>query len=136
MDHVERIAARRAGLPLIFGLAVVTAVGAALGFAQSVRERDAELQAVRKEIKALEGRVASQTAQRDESARALRAAELDAAGEARKLADLRGRLASELSERKALGERTTRATRRLAPGGAPPRGPVRPHYIQRHTGPV
>jgi len=101
MDDVERIAARRAGLPLIFGLAVVTAFGAALGFAQSVRERDAELQAVRKEIKALEGRVASQTAQRDESARALRAAELDAAGEARKLADLRGRLASELSERKA-----------------------------------
>jgi septal ring factor EnvC (AmiA/AmiB activator) len=129
MDDVERIAARRAGLPLIFGLAVVTAFGAALGFAQSVRERDAELQAVRKEIKALEGRVASQTAQRDESARALRAAELDAAGEARKLADLRGRLASELSERKALGERTTRATRRLAAERATLASQVRTSYM-------
>jgi len=74
MNDVERVAARRARLARIFALAVVAALGAALGFAQSVRERDAELQAVRKEIKALEGRVTSQTAQRDENARALRAA--------------------------------------------------------------
>jgi CHASE3 domain sensor protein len=79
MDHVGRAAGSRAGLALIFGLAVAASLGAGLGLAQSARERDAQLQAIRKEIKALETRVASQAAQRDESARALRAAELDAA---------------------------------------------------------
>jgi septal ring factor EnvC (AmiA/AmiB activator) len=129
MDDVERVAARRARLALSFGLAVVAALGAALCFAQSVRERDAQLQAVRKEIKALESRVASQTSQRDESARALRAAELDAAGEARKLVDLRGRLAAQQAERRALGERTTRATRRLAGERAMLASQVRTSYM-------
>ncbi len=129
MDDIERVAARRARLALIVGLAVVAALGAALGFAQSVRERDAQLQAVRKEIKALEARVASQTAQRDENARALRDAELAAAGEARKLADLRGRLAAQQAERRALGERTTRATHRLAAERSTLASQVRTSYM-------
>ncbi len=126
---VGRIAGSRARLVLTFGLAVVAALGTALGVAQSVRERDAQLQAVRKEIKALEARVAGQTAERDESARALRAAELDAAAEARKLSDLRARLAAQLSERRALGERTTRATRRLATERATLASQVRTSYM-------
>jgi septal ring factor EnvC (AmiA/AmiB activator) len=129
MDDVGRNAVRRARLALMFGIAAVAALGAALGVAQSVRERDAQLQAVRKEIKALEARVASQTAQRDESARALRAAELDAAAEASKLADLRARLAAQQSERRSLGERTTRATRRLAVERATLASQVRTSYM-------
>ena len=129
MDHVGRAAGSRARLALILGLAVAASLGAALGFAQSARERDAQLQAVRKEIKALEARVASQTAQRDESARALRAAELDAAAEARKLADLRARLAAQQTERRRLAERTTRATRRLATERATLASQVRTSYM-------
>jgi murein hydrolase activator len=129
MDHVGRAAGSRAGLALSFGLAVAASLGAALGFAQSARERDAQLQAVRKEIKALETRVASQTAQRDESERALRAAELDTAAEARKLADLRARLAAQRTERRTLNERTTRATRRLAAERATLASQVRTSYM-------
>jgi septal ring factor EnvC (AmiA/AmiB activator) len=129
MNDVGRVVGSRARLALAFGVAVVAALGAALALAQTVRERDAQLQSVRKEIKALETRVASQTAQRDESARTLRAAELDAAAEARKLADLRARLAAHLSERRALGERTTRATRRLATERATLASQVRTSYM-------
>jgi septal ring factor EnvC (AmiA/AmiB activator) len=129
MNDVGRVAARRARLALMFGLAVVATLVAALGLAQSVRERDAQLQAVRKQIKELQAQVASQSAQRDESARALRAAELDAAAEARKLADLRGRLTAALAERRALGERTTRATRRLATERAALASQVRTSYM-------
>jgi murein hydrolase activator len=113
MDDVGRVVARRGRLALLLGLAAVAALGATLGLAQSARERDAQLQAVRKEIKALEVRVASQSAQRDEGARALRAAELDAAAEAHKLQDVRSQLAAQQGERRALGERTSRATARL-----------------------
>jgi len=119
----------RAGLAVSFGLAIVAALGAALAGAQTARERDAQLQAVRKEIKALESRIASQTAQRDERARELRAAELDAATEARKLADLRARLAAQVSERRTLAERTTRATRRLAAERATLASQVRTSYM-------
>jgi len=133
MDDVGRVVGSRARLALIFGLAAVATLGAALGVAQNVRERDAQLQAVRKEIKALEGRIASQTAQRDESARALRGAELDAAAEARKLADLRARLAAQVSERRTLAERTTRATRRLAAERASLASQVRASYMNGHA---
>jgi septal ring factor EnvC (AmiA/AmiB activator) len=129
MDDVERFAARRARLMLSCGLAVVAALVAALGLAQNVRERDAQLQAVRKEIKALESRVASQTAERDESARTLRGAELDAAAEARKLADLRARLAAQQTERRTIAERTTRATRRLGAERATLASQVRTSYM-------
>ena len=129
MDDVGRVVGSRASLALIFGLAVVAALGAALAVAQSARERDAQLQAVRKEIKALETRVAAQTSQRDEGARELRAAELDAAAEARKLADLRARLAAQLSERRALAERTTRAARRLSTERAALASQVRTSYL-------
>jgi septal ring factor EnvC (AmiA/AmiB activator) len=129
MNDVGRLVGSRARLALISGFAVVAGLGAAVSLAQSARERDAQLQAVRKEIKALETRVASQTAQRDESARALRGAELDAAAEAGKLTDLRARLAAQLSERRTLGERTARATGRLAAERATLASQVRTSYM-------
>ena len=50
MDDVGRVVGSRASLGLICGLAIVAALGAALGMAQGARERDVQLQAVRKEI--------------------------------------------------------------------------------------
>jgi len=95
-------------------LAAFALLGAALALAQSVRESDAQLQAVRKEIKALEARVATQAAQRDETARALRAAELEVASQGRKLAGTRTELAARQTERRGLAERSNRASARLA----------------------
>jgi septal ring factor EnvC (AmiA/AmiB activator) len=129
MDDVGRVAARRGRLALSVGLAALAALGAAVALAQSARDRDVQLQAVRNEIKALEARVATQSAQRDESAHSLRAAELDAATEARKLADVRGRLAAQQGERRSLGERTSRATARLGAERAALASQVRTSYI-------
>jgi murein hydrolase activator len=78
------------------------------------KERDAQLQTVRKEIKALEGRLARQVAERDDSARALRSAELEAAAGARKLAELRARMRAQQGQQRSLGEQTGRANTRLA----------------------
>src|SRR5436190_1273002 len=86
MDSVGPDLARRGRRARAGVLGAVALLGAAFASAQSARERDAELQAVRKEIKALEARVAGQAAQRDESARALRTAELEVASETEKLA--------------------------------------------------
>jgi murein hydrolase activator len=90
------------------------AFGISLALAQSTKERDAQLQAVRKEIQALEGRLASQVAARDDNARALRSAELEAAAGARKLAELRARLRAQTGQQRSLGEQTSRAKARLA----------------------
>ncbi len=88
--------------------------GVSLALAQSTKERDVQLQAVRKEIQALEGRLASQVAARDDNARALRSAELEAAAGARKLAELRARLRAQTGQQRSLGEQTSRAKSRLA----------------------
>jgi murein hydrolase activator len=95
------------------------AVGAAacfapLALAQSTKERDGQLQAVRKEIQALEGRLASQVAARDDNARALRSAEVEAAAGARKLAELRAQMRAQKGQQRSLGEQTSRAKARLA----------------------
>jgi septal ring factor EnvC (AmiA/AmiB activator) len=97
-----------------FGAALAGALGLSLAAAQSAKQRDAQLQTVRKEIKALEARVAGQVAQRDDVARALRAAELDAAAGARKLTELRARMAAQKGQQRTLGEQTQRAHARLA----------------------
>ena len=94
----------------------VCAAGAAasLALAQSAKERDAQLQTVRKEIKALESRLAGQVAQRDDTSRELRSAEVEAAAEARKLAELRAQLRAQQGQQRSLGEQTSRANARLA----------------------
>jgi len=110
-------------------LAAAALLGAALVFAQSARESDAKLQAVRNEIKALDARLAAQSAQRDESARALRASELEVASEARKLAATRADLAARQSERRTLAERTSRASARLTGERAALASQVRTSYV-------
>jgi septal ring factor EnvC (AmiA/AmiB activator) len=86
---------------------------AALALAQSAKERDAQLQAVRKEIKALESRLAGQVAQREDTSRALRSAVVEAAAEARKLAELRAQLRAQQGQQRSLGEQTKGANARL-----------------------
>jgi septal ring factor EnvC (AmiA/AmiB activator) len=108
------IGARRGRFAFAAALTAAASLGGALAIAQSARESDAKLQAVRKEIKALESRVTSQAAQRDETARTLRAAELEVASEERKLAATRAELAAQQAERRALAERATRVGGRLA----------------------
>jgi len=73
--------------------AVLTLAGAAmacsLASAQDQRKSEAALNTVRKNIKELETRLTRDTAKRDEGAKALRAAEVENADAARKLADVR-----------------------------------------------
>lgn len=100
-----------------------------LGFAQDRRESEAALSAVRKEIKELQNRIARETTQRDDGARALRAAEVDIAAATRKLADIRGRLRTQQTERRDLAQETERANRRLAGERAALARQVRASYM-------
>ena len=75
-------------------LLATVVLGWSLGLAQDRRESEAALSAVRKEIKALQERLARETTRRDEGARALRAAEVEIAAATRKLAEVRGELES------------------------------------------
>lgn len=124
----KRIQSPRA-LLLGFLAAGATALGGSLALAQNAKERDAQLQAVRKEIKALESRLAGQTAQRDENARALRSAEVEAAVAARKLAELRAQARAQQSQQRTLGEETKRANARLASEREALGGQVRLSYM-------
>src|SRR5688500_1098159 len=95
--------------------AVVAAVlGSTLVLAQDPRESEAELSAVRKEIKALQDRIARETTRRDEGARELRAAEVAIAAATRKLAEVRGDLKAEVSARRELERQSERASRSLS----------------------
>jgi septal ring factor EnvC (AmiA/AmiB activator) len=94
--------------------AVVAALlGWSLAVAQDRRESEAELSAVRKEIKALQERVARETTRRDEGARALRASEVEIAAATRKLAEVSGNLRGQEKTRRDLEQETARANRRL-----------------------
>jgi septal ring factor EnvC (AmiA/AmiB activator) len=98
----------------LIGVAVAAAVlGWSLGFAQDRRESESALTAVRKEIKALQDRIARETTRRDEGTRALRAAEVENATATRKLAEVRGNLRDQQSARRDLTQETERANRRL-----------------------
>jgi septal ring factor EnvC (AmiA/AmiB activator) len=113
MRVVEPCGRRR--LARLGRVALATAVlGASLGLAQDRRESEAALSVVRKEIKALEARIARETAQRDEGTRALRAAEVEMAAATRRLAAVRGDLASQQTARRELTQETERTHRRLA----------------------
>jgi septal ring factor EnvC (AmiA/AmiB activator) len=102
--HVRRVACASASAVLALSLAS----------AQDQKNSEAALKSVRKEIKQLETRLASETARRDDGAKALRAAELAIAAASRKLADVRSRLAEQRGERRALAEQAQRANQRLS----------------------
>ena len=87
----------------------LVALGSSPGLAQDRRESEAALSAVRKEIKELQERIARETTRRDESTRALRAAELKIAAATRKLADVRKQAATQQSARRELTQETQRA---------------------------
>jgi murein hydrolase activator len=115
--HQRRYARTRIAV-LAACAACAAAFGISVALAQaskgSAKERDAQLQTVRKEIKALEGRLARQVGERDDTARALRSAELEAAAGARKLAELRARMRAQKGQQRSLGEQTSRANAQLA----------------------
>src|SRR5882672_7889026 len=104
-------------------------LAASLALAQGARESGAQLQAVRKEIKALEARLSSQLEQRDGTARALRAAELQAADGARKLADVRAQLRAQQAEQRDLAGQKQRTNGRLAGERAALAGQLRSSYM-------
>ena len=89
-------------------------LGSTLVLAQDRRESEAELSAVRKEIKALQDRIARETTRRDDGARELRAAEVAIAAATRKLAEVRGDLKAQVSARRDLERQSERATRSLS----------------------
>jgi len=107
----------------------VAMLGATLALGQSAKERGAQLQAVRKEIKELETRLAGQVAKRDDNARALRSAEVEAAEAARKLAELRAQLRAQEGQQRSLREETSRAAGRLSAERAALATQVRLSYV-------
>ena len=111
-------------------VAVATVVlGWSLGIAQERRESEAALSAVRKEINALQERLARETARRDEGAQALRAAEVEIATATRSLAELRGNLETQQAARRDLAQETEQAKRRLAAEQAALARQVRSSYM-------
>jgi len=100
-----------------------------LAIAQDQRKSEAALSTVRKSIKELETRLTRDTAKRDEGAKALRAAEVDNAEAARKLADVRAKLNDQRATRRSLGEQTDRANQRLGAERAALGSQVRLTYI-------
>jgi septal ring factor EnvC (AmiA/AmiB activator) len=102
---------RLAGLGAVCAAALLVAAAVT---AQDRREGEAALSAVRKEIKDLQERVARETARRDDSARALRTAEVEIATATRKLADIRGKLRAQEGTRRELAAESEQANRRLA----------------------
>jgi murein hydrolase activator len=102
----------RVRLGRVLALVVGAAVGVSLASAQSGRERE-QLQAVRKEIKAVEQRLARQAGERDVNARALRAAETDIAAATRKLGEVRASMRTQQGRQRSLGEQTARVVKSL-----------------------
>ena len=107
-------------------VAVCAAVCRIFALAQR-RRRDAQLQAVRKEIKALESRLAGQVAQREDVARSA-LGRVKAAAEARKLAELRAQLRAQQGQQRSSAIRR-RCERRLARQRAVLASQVRLSYL-------
>jgi len=102
---------------VVLSVAAAAAIGSLVGSfaaAQSARDEQQRLQAVRNEIKAVEQKLARQTTERDDNARALRTVETGIAAAARKLEGLRAELRTAEREQRSLVDRTARASRRLA----------------------
>jgi septal ring factor EnvC (AmiA/AmiB activator) len=92
----------------------VAALALPLAVAQDKRASEAELSAVRKEIKQLEVKITRETTRRDDGARALRTAEVAIAAATRKLDEVRGELKQQETARSDLARETERASRSLA----------------------
>src|SRR5262245_2471593 len=92
---------------------VVDLLVRSLAVAQDRRGSEAQLSAVRKEIKELQERIARETTRRDEGARALRASEVEIAAATRKLAEVSGDLSAQEKTRRDLERETASANRRL-----------------------
>lgn len=93
---------------------VAAALQLPLAVAQDKRASEAELSAVRKEIKELQEKITRETTRRDEGARALRTAEIEVAAATRKLAEVSGDLKAQETARRDLTRETERANRSLA----------------------
>jgi murein hydrolase activator len=114
----------------LIGIAVATAVlGGSLGLAQDRRESEAALSAVRKEIKALQERIARETTRRDEGTRALREAEVEIAAASRKLAEVRANVRVQQTARRGLSQEAESANRRLTAEKAALARQVRSSYM-------
>jgi septal ring factor EnvC (AmiA/AmiB activator) len=92
---------------------VAALLGWSLAAAQDRRQSEAELSAVRKEIKALQERITRETTRRDEGTRALRASEVEIAAATRKLAEVSGKVRTQEKTRRELELETASANRRL-----------------------
>jgi septal ring factor EnvC (AmiA/AmiB activator) len=119
----NRAFGRGAALVLTAMVAVTAAV------AQNARDSRAALEAVRKEIKAVETRLARETTRRDEGAKALRTAELEITAATRKLASVRANLSTQRSTQRDLGQQTDRANQRLTTERAALAEQVRLRYM-------
>ncbi len=111
------------------GAALVTVALGAFALAQDRRENEAALSAVRKEIKALEERIARETTQRDESTRALEAAEVEMAAATRKLAEIRARAQAQQGAQRDLVREIERTSGRLGAEKAALAEQVRSSYM-------
>jgi septal ring factor EnvC (AmiA/AmiB activator) len=100
-----------------------------LASAQDRRQSEAALDAVRKEIKDLEARMARETTRRDDNAEALRAAELETAAATRKLAQIRAELRAQQGAQRDLSRESERANGRLAAERAALARQVRASYM-------
>ena len=117
--------------------AAIAAIAAALLLApsppraqeRSAAEQEAALQAVRKEIKALESRIARQTTQRDASARALRELEVTIAAGARNLDAVRADLRRQQTRQRELAGEQRAARAKLAGERAALAAQVRLSYM-------
>lgn len=106
-----------AGRQSVTGLGAAVVVAALLGWslaaAQDRRQSEANLAAVRKEIKALQEKIARETTRRDEGSRALRASEVEIAAATRKLAEVSDSVRTQEKTRRELEVQTANANRRL-----------------------
>jgi len=80
-------------------LIATAALACGAAYAQDARKSEAQLKSVRQQILELEQQLTRDTARRDEGAKALRAAETESAAAARKLADVRAKLAEQRAAR-------------------------------------
>lgn len=95
-------------------LGVLWLVGSMMAPALGQDQQARALEEVRREIKALESRLAREHAERDSTSQALRRIELDLAGVQAQLSSLRGQQRLELVRQQEIGAETTQVRRRLS----------------------
>jgi septal ring factor EnvC (AmiA/AmiB activator) len=128
MPSIEPRRLRQLATRLV-SLLTAVALSGALVQAQDRRESQAALDAVRKDIKALEARLAREIARRDDGAKELREVELEIATATRKLGEVRASVSAQQGVRRGLGDETARTERRLATERAALASQVRASYM-------